>query len=69
MGDFPALELLHAADPLTEEADLGRVLTPVVARGVEDIRKHSPICGVRAPSAYGEQGDLVMRGPHQSEHR
>ena len=63
MGDFPALELLHAASPLADEPDLGRVLTPVVARGVEDIRKHPPIRGVRAPKAHREQGDLVLRGP------
>ena len=63
MGDFPALELLHAAGPLADEADLGRVLTPVGDRGVEDIRKHPPIRGVRAPIAHREQGDLVLRGP------
>ena len=66
MGDFQALELLHAAGPLADEADLGRVLTPAVDRGVEDIRKHPPIRGVRAPNAHREQGDLVVRGPlHQ----
>ena len=63
MGDFPALELVHAAGPLADEPELGRVLTPVVARGVEDIRKHPPIRGVRAPKARREQGDLVVRGP------
>ena len=63
MGDFPALELLHTASPLANEPDLGRVLTPVVDRGGEDIRKHPPIRGVRAPKAHREQGDLVVRGP------
>src|SRR5262249_1410162 len=33
IGDVPALELLQAAHPLAEEPDLGRVLTPPVARG------------------------------------
>ena len=33
MDDFQALELLHAARPLADEADLGRVLTPVVDSG------------------------------------
>ena len=66
MGDFQALELVHAADPLADEANLGGVLTPVVGRGGEDIRKHPPIRGVRAPSARREQGDPVARGPlHQ----
>ena len=63
MDDFHALEPVHAADPLAEEPDLRRVLTPVVDRGVEDIRKHAPIRGVRAPNARREQGDLVLRGP------
>src|SRR5262249_3142958 len=63
MSDFPALELCHAANPLTDEADLGRVLTQVVARWVEDVGKHPPIRSVRAPIAYCEQGDLVVRGP------
>ena len=65
MGDFPALELVHAAGPLADEPDLGRVLTPPGDRGVEDIRKHPPIRGVRAPNAHREQGDLVVRGPLQ----
>jgi hypothetical protein len=63
MGDFHALELVHAANPLADEAELGRVHTPVADRGVEDIRKHPPICGVRAPNARREQGDLIVRGP------
>jgi hypothetical protein len=63
MGDFPALELLHAAAPLTNEPDLGGVLTPPGDRGGEDIRKHPPIRGVRAAIAHREQGDLVVRGP------
>jgi hypothetical protein len=63
MGDFQALELLHTADPLADEPDLGRVLTPDVDRGVEDIRKHPPIRGVRATTAQREQGDPVVRGP------
>ena len=63
VGDFQALELVHAARALANEPDLGRVLTPVVDRGVEDIRKHPPIRGVRAPQAHREQGDLVLRGP------
>ena len=52
MSDFPALELVHAPGPLTDEPDFGRVLTPVAGRGVEDIgetpahrrrpRAHSP---------------------------
>ena len=65
MRDFPALEVCHAASALANEADLGRVLTPVGGRGVEEIRKHPPIRGVRAPHAHGEQGDLVVRGPLQ----
>ena len=56
MDDFPALELVHAAHPLADEPDLGRVLTPVVARGVEDIRKHPPIRGVRAPKPTVSRG-------------
>jgi hypothetical protein len=63
MADFPALELLHAAGPLANEPDLGRVLTPVVDRGIENIRKHPPIRGVRATQTHCEQGDLVVRGP------
>jgi hypothetical protein len=43
MGDFHALELRHAAHLLADEPELGRVLTPVVERGVEDIRKDPPI--------------------------
>jgi hypothetical protein len=46
MGGFQALELVHATDPLTDEADLGRVLAPPGDRGVEEIRKHPPIRGV-----------------------
>ena len=33
MGDLHALELLHAASPLGDEPDLGRVLAPPVAWG------------------------------------
>ena len=33
MGDFPALELVHAARLLADEPDLGRVLTPEVDSG------------------------------------
>jgi hypothetical protein len=62
MGDFHALELRHAPDPLADEADLGGVLTPPGDRDGEDIRKHAPICGVRAPIAHREQGDLALRG-------
>src|SRR6266511_6158242 len=61
MGDFQTLELVHAAGPLGDEPDLGRVLTPPVGRGVEDIWEHPPIRGVRAPSAHCEQEDLVVR--------
>ena len=63
MRDFQALELVHAAHPLADEPDLGRVLTPVVARGIEGIRKHPPIRGVRATTARRDQGDPVVRGP------
>ena len=63
MRNFQALELLHAADALADEPDLGRVLTPPGDRGGEDIRKHPPIRSVRAPNAHREQGDLVVRGP------
>src|SRR5262245_40460703 len=63
MHDFYALELLHAAHSLADEADLGRVLTPPGGRGGEDIRKHAPIRGVRTTYTHGEQGDLVVRGP------
>ncbi len=63
MGDFHALELRHAARLLTDEPDLGRVLTPPGARDGEDIRKHPPIGGVRAPNAHRDQGDLVLRQP------
>src|SRR5437879_2669493 len=65
MGDFQALELLHATDPLADEADLGRVLTPVVARNREDIRKHASIRSVRAPTARPAQAELVLRSPLQ----
>jgi hypothetical protein len=63
MGNFQALELLHTARLLADEADLGRILAPVVDWGVEDIRKHSPIRGVRTPNTHREQGDLVVSGP------
>ena len=63
MDDFPALELVHAAGPLAEEPDLGRGLTPPVERRLEDIRKHPPIRGVRAPRGPRKQGDLILRGP------
>jgi hypothetical protein len=63
MGNVQALELRHAASPLTNEADLGRALTPESGQDGEDIRKHPPVCGVRAPIAYCEYGDLVVRGP------
>src|SRR5438128_10222383 len=63
MDNFQALELLHATDPLADEADLGCTLAPVVDRGVEDIRKHPPIRGVRASIPDGDQGELVVRGP------
>jgi hypothetical protein len=35
MGDFQALEFVHAAGPFADEADPGRVLTPRVSWGVE----------------------------------
>ena len=63
MDDFQALELFHAAHPLANEADLGRVLTPVAGRRVEYVWKHPPIRGVGAPIAHRDQGDLVVRGP------
>src|SRR5215510_7818720 len=63
MGDFPALELVHAANPLADKPELGRVHTSGVDRGIEDIGKHAPIRGVRAPKARLEQRDLVVRGP------
>ena len=56
MGDFQALELLHAAGALADEPNRGRVHTPQVYRGVEDIGKHPPIRGVRAPNAAGSRG-------------
>ena len=61
--DFPPLELRQAAHLLAEEPDLGRVLTPEGARDREDIGKHPPIRGSRAPNTRREQGDLVLRGP------
>ena len=63
VDDFQALEFVHAAGLLADEPDLGRVLTPVADRGIEDIGKHPPIRGVRAPKAHREQGDLVLCGP------
>ena len=69
MGDFSALELVHAAHPLADEPDFGRVLTPVAGWGVEDIRKHLPIRNVRTPIAQRDQGDLVVCGPLRSGHR
>jgi hypothetical protein len=63
MGDFQALELLHATGPLTNELDCGYTLTPIVDRGDEDIRKYPSIRGVRATQARREQGDMVVRGP------
>src|SRR6266511_1127416 len=55
----------QVAGPLADKPDLGRVLTPVGARGGEDRRKHPPLRGVRAPEARREQGNLVLRGPLQ----
>ena len=63
MDDFQTLELVHATDPLANEADHGCVLTPYGAQNREDIRKHAPIRSVRATYAQREQGDLVMRSP------
>jgi hypothetical protein len=46
MDDFLALEVRHTASPLANEPDLGRILTPRVARAVEDIGKDPPVRGV-----------------------
>ena len=62
MRDFQTLELVHAAHPLAEEPKLDRVLTPEVDREVEDIGKHPPIRGVRAPNTHRDQGNVVVCG-------